>query len=73
MQPHRGEIAVVQQAMDEKKLVTKHVPNESNIADIATKGLTSDRRWKLIIQMGMRLGEVPCAAASGENHWDVDT
>ena len=36
----------LQQAMDEKKLATKHVPTESNIAGIATKGLTSDRIWK---------------------------
>ena len=59
-----------------KKLVTKHVPNELNIADIGTKGLTSDRIWKLMSQMGMSLGagvKWPCAAASGENHWDVDT
>ena len=47
---------MVQQAMDEEKLVTKHVPNEANIADIGTKGLTSDRIWKLMSQMGMSLG-----------------
>ena len=28
--------------MDEKKLATKHVQTESNIADIGTKGLMSD-------------------------------
>ena len=45
----------LQQAMDEKKLATKHVPTGSNIADIGTKGLTSDRMWKLMNQMGMSL------------------
>ena len=45
----------LQQAMDEKKLATKHVPTESNIADIGTKGLTSDRIWKLMNQMGLSL------------------
>ena len=44
----------LQHAMDEK-LVTKHIPTESNIADIGTKGLTSDRIWKLMNQMGMSL------------------
>ena len=28
---------------------------ESNVADIATKGLTSDRIWKLMNLMGMNL------------------
>ena len=32
-----------QQAMDEKKLATKHVSTVSNVADIGTKRLTSDR------------------------------
>ena len=41
--------------MDEKKKATKHVPIESNIADIGTKGLTSDRIWKLMNHMGMSL------------------
>ena len=45
----------LQQAMDEKKLATKHVPTDSNIADIGTKGLTSDRIWKLVNQEGMSL------------------
>ena len=54
----------LQQAMDEK-LVTKHIPTESNIADIGTKGLTSDRKWKLMNQMGMSLvagGSVLCSS-----------
>ena len=60
--------------MDEKKLATKRVPTGSNIADIGTKGLTSDRMWKLMNQMGMSLlGGVSCAAANGENHGDVDS
>ena len=46
----------LQQAMDEKELATKHVPTESNVADIGTKGLMSDRIWKLMNQMGMSLG-----------------
>ena len=46
---------VVATAMDEKKLATKHVPTESIIADIGTKGLTSDRIWKQMNQMGMSL------------------
>ena len=41
--------------MDEKKLGMKHVPTESNIADIGTKGLTSDRIWKLMNQVGMSM------------------
>ena len=41
--------------MDEKKLIMKHVPTESNIADVGTKGLTNDRIWKLMNQMGMSL------------------
>ena len=45
----------LQQAMDEKKLSTKSVPTDSNNADIATKGLTSDRRWKLMNLMGRSL------------------
>ena len=45
----------LQQAMDEKKLATKHVPTKSNIADIATKELTSNRIWKLMNLMGMSL------------------
>ena len=45
----------LQQPMDEKKLATQHVPIESNSADIGTKGLTSDRIWKLMNQMGMSL------------------
>ena len=45
----------LQQAMDEKKLATKHVPTESNIADVGTKGPTSDRIWKLMNQMEMSL------------------
>ena len=43
----------LQQAMDEKKLATEHVPTESSVADIGTKGLTSDRIWKLMNLMGM--------------------
>ena len=45
----------LQQAMDEKKLATKHVSTESNVADIGTKGLTSDRIGKLMNLMGMSL------------------
>ena len=45
----------LEQAMDEKQLVTEHVPTESNIADIGTKGLTRDRIWKLMNQNGMSL------------------
>ena len=41
--------------MDEKKLATKHVPSELNIANVGTKELTSDRIWKLMNLMGMRL------------------
>ena len=41
--------------MDEKKLATEHVPTESNVADIGTKVLTSDRIWKLTNLMGMSL------------------
>ena len=62
--------------MDEEKLSTKHVPTESNIADIATKGLKSDRKRTLMNLMGMSLvagGGVSCAAANGENHGDVDS
>ena len=55
--------------MNEKKLATKHVPIESNIADIGTKGLTSDRIRKLINQIGLSLvAGVVCR----ENHGDVD-
>ena len=62
----------LQQAMDEK-LATKHLPTESNIADTATKGLTSDRIWKLINLMEMSLvAGVSCAAAKRENHGDDD-
>ena len=45
----------LQQAMDEKKWATKHVSTESNVADIGTKGLTSDRTGKLMNLMGMSL------------------
>ena len=45
----------LQKAMDEKKLATKHVSTESNVADIGTKGLTNDRIWKLMKLMGMSL------------------
>ena len=45
----------LQQAMDEKKLATKHVSTESNVADIGTKGFTSDRIWKLMNLMEMIL------------------
>ena len=45
----------LQQAMDEKKLATKHVSTESNVADIGTKVFTSDRIWKLMNLMGMSL------------------
>ena len=45
----------LQQAMDEKKLATTHVATESNVADIGTKGLTSDRTWKLMNLMGISL------------------
>ena len=56
MPPHQGEMAVVTTSHGrEKKLAKKHVPTESNIADIGTKGLTSDRMWKLMNQMGMSL------------------
>ena len=41
--------------MDEKKLATKHVSTESNVADIGTKGLKSDRIWKLMNLMVMSL------------------
>ena len=36
------------QKLDEKKSITKHIPNEANIPDIGTMGLTDDRRWKLM-------------------------
>ena len=49
------ELLWLQQSADEKKLAAKHVPTESNIADRETKGLTSDRKWKLMNQMGMSL------------------
>ena len=65
-----------QQAMDEKKLATKHVSTESNVAEIGTKGLTSDRIWKLMNLMGMSLGcwrGVSCAAANGDKHGDVES
>ena len=53
---------------------TKHVPTESNIAGIGTKGLTSDRIWKVMNQMGMGLvAGVECLAQQGENHGDVDS
>ena len=45
----------LQQAMDEKKLATKRVSTESNVADIGTKGLTSDRIWKVMNLMRMSL------------------
>ena len=45
----------LQQAMDEKKLATKHISTESNVADIGTKELTSDRIGKLMNLMGMSL------------------
>ena len=45
----------LQQVVDEKKLATKHVSTESNVADIGTKGLTSDRIWKLMNLMGRSL------------------
>ena len=45
----------LQQALDEKKLATKHVSTASNVADIGTKGLASDRTRKLMNQMGMSL------------------
>ena len=41
--------------VDGKNLATKHIPTESNIADIATKELTSDRVWKLMNLMGTSL------------------
>ena len=41
--------------MDEKKLATKHVSTESNVAHIGTKGLTSDRIWKMMNLLGMSL------------------
>ena len=66
----------LRQAMDEKKLATKHVSTESNVADIGTKGLTSDSIWKLMNLMGMSLvagGGVSCAAANGEKHGDVES
>ena len=42
--------------MDEKKLATKRVPTDSNIADIGTKVLTSDRIWELMNLIGHELG-----------------
>ena len=45
----------LQQAMDEKKLATQHVSTEPNVPEIGTKGLTSDRIWKLTNLMGMSL------------------
>ena len=63
-----------QQAMDEKKLATKHVSTVSNVADIGTKRLTSDRIWKLMNLMGMSLvAGVSCAAANGDKHGDVES
>ena len=55
--------------MNEKKLATKHVPIEPNIADIGTKGLTSDRIRKLINQIGLSL---VAGLVCRENHGDVD-
>ena len=65
----------LQHAMDEKKLATKHVPTEANIADISAKGLTSDRMWKLMNLMGMSLvaGMECLVLQPGENHGDVDS
>ena len=66
----------LQQAMDEKKLATKHVSTEPNVADNGTKGLTSDRIWKLVNLMGMSwvVGRgVCCAAANGDKHGDVES
>ena len=60
---------VPQQTMNEKKLATKHVPIESNITVIGTKGLTSDRIRKLLNQIGLSLvAGVVCR----DNHGDVD-
>ena len=43
----------LQQAVEEKTSASKHVSTESNVAHIGTKGLTSDRIWKLMNLMGM--------------------
>ena len=52
-----------QQGINEKKSATKHVPTLSNFADIGTKGLTSDRTWKLMNLMGMNfVAGVECLA-----------
>ena len=44
---------------------------ESNVADIGTKGLTSDRIWKLMNLMGM--SGVSSAATNGDKHGDVES
>ena len=57
-------------------LATRHVSTESNVADIGTKGRTSDSIWKLLNLMGMSLVAgvgVSCAAANGDQHGDVES
>ena len=39
-----------------EKLATKRVPTDSNIADIGTKVLTSDRMWELMNLTGHEIG-----------------
>ena len=56
----------LQQAMDEKKLATKHVSTESNVADIGTKGLTSDRTGKLMNLIWLLGWSVLCSSQWGQ-------
>ena len=70
------EVKWLQQATDEKKLATKHVPTESNIADIGTKGFTSDRIRNLMNQMEMSLvAGMECLVQQPmeKTHRDVDS
>ena len=63
----------LQQAMDEKKLATKHATTESNIADIATKGWTSDRIWNLLGRSLVAGVECLVQQPKRENHGDTDS
>ena len=64
----------LQQAMDEKKLVTKHVPTESNIADIGTKRVDVRQKMETDEPDGNAFGccgGVSCAAASGTTETSI--
>ena len=66
----------LQQAINEKKLTTKYVPTESNIADIAIKGVDERQNMENDEPDGNELGcwdGVSCAAANGENHRGVES